>query len=171
VIAWVFIIFSGFSTLIGILQNIMIQTMFSSAEMNQAFAMANQDENMPFFAQFMARYFRWIFLAILLLSATTLVSAIGLLKRMNWARLLFVGIMGLGIVWNIVGFALQLTMFHSMSPALEGAPTDVQTNFQAMYIVIVVFGGIMAIGFSVLFGWIIKRLMSQSINREFGVQP
>lgn len=37
VLAWIFIALAGFSTLISILQNIMISAMFSIDEMNKAF--------------------------------------------------------------------------------------------------------------------------------------
>jgi hypothetical protein len=168
VVAWIFIILAGFSTFISMLQNIMIQTMLSTTEMHRAMEMSNQDRNIPLVAQFMFNNIRLFFAAFLVVSASTFVSSVGLLKRKNWARLAFIGIMALGILWNIGGFVMQLAMFSSMPQIPSGAPDEFQSRFNAMFIVMAVFSAIMAIGFSVLFGWIIKRLVSPEIKREFG---
>jgi hypothetical protein len=164
VLAWIFIVLTGFCVVISVLQNIMIQTMFSP-EMHRAAAIA---ENMPFFAQFMFDNIRWFFIAFLVLSISTFVSSIGLLKRKNWARLFFIAIMALGIVWNIGGFALQLALFSLIPKIPSGAPDALRSQFDAIFVIVVVFSALMAVGLSVLFGWIIKRLLSLPVQREFG---
>ena len=167
VLAWIFIALSGFSTLIGILQNIMIQVMMSAPDMQAAMEASKQSEEMPAIAQFMFNNIRWLFLLVLMVSATLFVSSIGLLKRKNWARILFIAIMAFGIIWNVGGFVFQLTMFSTMPGMPPDAPPDFQARFNTISIVIAVFGGIMALAFSTLFGWIIKRLVSAGIKQEF----
>jgi hypothetical protein len=94
-------------------------------------------------------------------SALTLASSIGLLKRKNWARLIFVGLMALGIVWNLGGIVLQFAMFASMQNGF-GHP-GMEVFFIAMSAVSILF----AFGFSGIFGWIAKRLLSPAIAAEF----
>ena len=169
VLAWIFIVLSGFATMISILQNVMVLTMFNQPEM--ANAMSTPPPGAPPFMAFMVAYFQWFFLFFLLVTITTLASSIGLLKRKNWARLVFIGLMIFGIIWNLGGVVIQFGVFNSMReqfaavPENAGAP-DMRPFFIAIEIVSVLF----AIGFSVLFGWIAKRLMSREIKAEFGAQ-
>jgi hypothetical protein len=164
VVAWIFIAFSGFGTLISILQNIMIHTMFNSAEIEHALQ-APPPPGMPPFPMFLANNFTLFLAAVLVVSAITLASSIGLLLRKNWARLIFVGLMVFGIVWNLAGLVLQFEMFSSMQESIArppGAP-DMKLYFAAIAVVSVVF----ALAFSVLFGWIAKRLLSPGVAVEF----
>jgi len=89
ILAWILIVMSGFAAFISILQNIMIHTLFPADQMQAAIASTKNSPNIPWFVEFMFNYFRWFVGAFLLLSLSTLVSAIGLLKRKNWARIVF----------------------------------------------------------------------------------
>jgi hypothetical protein len=164
VVAWIFIVLSGLGTLISILQNIMINTMFNSPEMGQA--MQTSLPYAPPMVAYMASHVRLIFLAFLLVSTATLASAIGLLKRQNWARLVFIGLMVLGIVWNLGGLAIQMTMFSSVRDQFVQAPQA--PDMGAFFIAAAIVSVLLAVGFSVLFGWIVKCLNSREIAAEFG---
>src|SRR5690242_17763652 len=94
VVAWIFIVISGFGTVIAILQNVMVQTVFRDSGMAQA--MQTPPPGTPPLSAFMAMHLPWVFFAFLLISTFTLISSVGLLKRRNWARLSFVGLMVLG---------------------------------------------------------------------------
>lgn len=167
VLAWIFIVLSGFATMISILQNIMVWTMFNQPEV--ANAMSTPPPGAPPFLAFMAGYFQWIFLAFLLVTIATLVSSIGLLKRINWARLVFIGLMFLGIAWNLLGLFGQFAMKTFMRGQFAAIPkTPDMPDMQAFMIGMMVVSAIFAIGFSVLFGWIAKRLLSLEIRAEFG---
>lgn len=167
VLAWIFIVLSGFCTVISILQNIMVLTIFKSPEINQAMQAPAQPGMPPFFA-FMASHVQVFFLAFLVVSLLTLVSSVGLLKRWNWARLCFVGLMVLAIVWQIAGLGLQFTMFSSMQQQVTGATAHGAPDMQPFFIAMAVVSVLFAIGFSVLFGWIAKRLLSPAVATEFG---
>ncbi len=168
-LAWVFIVLSGFATLIAIAQNVMINTMFPVDQMEAVMHSAKAQQNIPPIAEFMTSHFRFFFGAFLALSIVTLASSMALLKRKNWARLIFISLMGLGIVWNIGGLFLQQAMFSSMPSPPTTAPPEFQTQFNSMAQTMMIFSVIMAIGFSVLFAWIIKRLTSQEVRKEFEV--
>jgi hypothetical protein len=166
VLAWIFIVLSGFGTVIAILQNIMVFTVFRGPEISQAMQ-APAPPGMPSAAAFMTSHVYLFFLAFLLASAFTLASAIGLLKRWNWARLCFVGMMVLGILWNLGGLALQFSMFSSMQHQFSGANMHGGPDMQPFLIAIAVVSVLFAVVFSVLFGWITKRLLSPAVAAEF----
>jgi hypothetical protein len=162
-VAWTFIGLAGFATLIAVLQNIMIGLMFPA----EAVRAAENAKDMPAFARVMFSHPQLIFGTFLVVSAATLVSAIGLLKRRNWARLVFIGIMALGILWNAASVAMPFFIFTSIPSMPENTPADFRGNFDLMWKVMTAFTVLMAIAFAGLFGWIIKRLVSRDIKREF----
>ncbi len=165
VVAWIFIVLSGIATLMSVLQNIMINTIFPLAQMRAPSGPGS--EHMPAFMRFMFEHLRLIFVSFLLIVSGTLLAAIGLLRRKNWARLAFIAILGLGIVWNVGGLVLQQLMFSSMTSIPSKAPAEFQAEFTRAASIAFGFAAVMAIGFSVLFGWLIKRLLSQPIRAEF----
>lgn len=168
VIAWIFIVISGFTTFISLLQNILINTVFPFEKFQEAKASAPK---MPPMFDFMFDHFRFFFLAFLLVSVVELVCAIGLLRRLNWARLMFVGILALGIVWTVGGLMLQHFMMDSMMrfqmDTAPSMPPDFEAQMKGMMIAVRVFSALFALGFAVLYAWIIKRLLSPSIAAEF----
>lgn len=72
IVAWIFIIITGFTTLISILQNIMLQVIFNQEEME--LAIANQPENMPSIFNFMAQNMELFFMGFLMVSAFAFIS-------------------------------------------------------------------------------------------------
>lgn len=161
-LAWVFIVLGGFATVIAILQNVMLGIMMPAGTP----PIESQDQNVPAFATFMFNNFRLFFAGFLLISAITLASAIGLLKRINWARLTFVGLMGFGILWNVASVVLTYLMFSAM-PYPDSTPTEFREQHELMTNIMSVVTVLMAVGFTALFGWIIKRLLSDDIKQEF----
>jgi hypothetical protein len=101
VLALTFIALAGQGTLIAVLQNIMFTVMFDSEELRGIVRRAEGTRPIRAVFRFMFEYFRFFLLGFLLVSAATLVAAIGLLERKNWARLMFVGIMALGVMWSL----------------------------------------------------------------------
>jgi hypothetical protein len=164
VLAWIFIALSGLGTLISILQNIMAWTVFRSAEFDQAMQASPQVDT-PFVIDFMFSHFYLFFLAGLLISVFTLASSIGLLKRKNWARLSFIGIMALAILWNLGCLVIQCSTLND----LFNAPLTGQggADFRIIVVSVTIIGAIFSVGFIALFGWIAKRLTSSAIVAEF----
>ena len=165
VLAWIFIVLGGFATFISILQNIMIHTIFPKEKMSQAMQQAEQIENIPAFFQFMFNHFDLFFLFFLFVSAISFISAIALLKRKNWARIIFIALMSVGIIWNVIGLIIQFTFYSSM-PEFTGGhapPPEFQNMMQIMKVASV----IMVLAISTLFGFVIKKLCSKSILKEF----
>ena len=158
VVAWLFIVGSSFATLVSLMQNIMFHVMLKETDLSQA------TQDMPPGASFVFGHFQLIVLAFLLVSLLMLASSIGLLKRKNWARLVFIVVLALGIIWSLGGVVLQMVMFSSMPPM----PPDPQfEQFQTMQSIIQWFTALLGVGIAVLFGWIIRKLTSASVRGEF----
>jgi len=166
-LAWIFIALSGFATLIAVLQNIMVALIFPMDEMRDAVREAGGAASIPVLARFMLENFQLVFASFLVICVTTLVSAIGLLMRKNWARLLFIAILALGILWNAAGVVLPYFIFSSMPPMADNTPPDFAANFDLMWKLITVITTIVALAFAGLFGWLIRKLVSAEIRREF----
>lgn len=162
VLAWIFIIFGGFATFIGILQNIMLYAFHPIQEVSSAAAHSESSENLPAFAQLMFDHFDLFFFLALVFSATSFISAIALLNRKNWARIIFIFLMGVGIAWNIFGLIMQFTLLQS-TPEIHPPQPELESMVHVMQIASVV----MVAAMISLFGFVIKKLCSQQIRREF----
>ena len=164
-VAWVFIALAGFATLISLLQNIMIYTFFPLDQMHTAMAQAREQQQMPAYALFIFEHVREVFTGFLVLTSVVLIASVGLLKRYNWARILFVWLVAFGVIWNVAGLAWPWYFFHTMP---QPPQTDqMHAQFQAMQIVMGIFSAIIGLGTAILFAWIIKRLTSSAIKVEF----
>ena len=167
-LAWSFIVLAGFATVISALQNVMVNLTFPMEEIRGAMREAQGAQALPPFAAFMLGHFRLLAAFFLGVSVFTLVSAIGLLKRMNWARLIFIGVMILGVIWNLAGLVIPYFMYSSFPPMPDTAPPEFRDNFQLMMHIMTVVMAVIAIVFAGLFAWVAKRLMSADVKREFG---
>lgn len=169
VLGWIFVCLAGFATLIGLLQNLMLQLVFLPT-MQQQLAAQPLPPNIPAPMSWMMTHMAWFFRGFLLLSIITLVAAIGLLRRRDWARRLFIGLMAFAIAYQLLSLVLPWWFMGSMQRGMTlpaDAPAPFASGMHGFMLAMLVFGAIMAIGFSVLFGWIIKRLHSAQIRREF----
>ena len=176
VLAWIFIVLSGFATFIAVLQNVMVSFMprdfFNAAMQDSSFAHV-----MPPSTRFMMAHLQLFFLVFLVLCLLTLVTSIGLLQRRNWARLVFIGLMSLSILYNIAGLVLQQSMMSSINSqfpidsvfkadsAFQATGLQFDQMMHAMRTTILV----MTIGFVALFTWIIVKLVSRPVREEFSV--
>jgi len=167
VVAWVFIVLGGFSTLIAVLQNIMIAVVFPRAGMRQAMAQADNMQQMPAVFRFLFDNFQLWFAAFLVLSLLTLVSAIGLLRRKNWARLIFIGVMVIGVLWNVGGLVMMFFLAGTFPPMSDQTPQDIREQMELMQKIMLVVSSLIGLAVAGLFAWIIKRLVSEDIRREF----
>lgn len=146
VVAWIFIVLSGLGVLISIMQNAMVWVMARD------------------FGEGLPLVFKLIFPAILLLEVWWLASAIGLLLRKNWARISFIVLLGLGILYMVGSTVTQWVLLARM-------PVSNDASFASIRLMMQIVTLVMALGVSLLFGWIIKRLRSVPIKAEFWGLP
>lgn len=158
VIAWIFIIGAGFASVISVVQIIMFSIMFGGDELH------SMPEDAPAMAKFMTEFFHLVIYGFFVLALCTLVSSIALLKRKNWARLVFIGVLSIGILWQMGGVAMQFVIFSDLPSSSQNEGFE---NFELMSNIIRLFSFAIAIVVSGLFVWIIKKLATQPIIGEF----
>lgn len=167
VLAWLSMGMAGFAMLISLLQNLLLQWLFPPAM--QAHAMLPLPPAMPAPLQWMFGHMAWLFRAFLLASTVTLIAAVGLLRRHEWARRLFIGLLGLAIAYHLLGLAWQWWFMGSMDAFMRAPamPAGADAIMHGFIRVIQVFSTLMALVFCVLFGWIIHRLRKAQVRDEF----
>lgn len=165
VIAWIFIALSGMGVLAAVLQNVMVHTLFDNPEFAQA--MQSSPLEMPALVVFMANHVKLVALAWLLLSSFILACSIGLLRRWNPARLCFVGLLVLGMLWQVAGTLLQWDMMASMRQQIAGMAVTGAPDLGPFLIAAAVAAIVFNLGCCVLLGWIARRLLSAPIAAEF----
>lgn len=169
VVAWVFLAFSGLGVLVGLLQNLMIHTVFP-ADVFEQIAAQQPEPGMPPYVQWIFGHFKLVFALALLWSMVHFVAALGLLRRWGWARWLFIGLMAFGIVSSLGGLVLQASMMSGMYEQfsmLHDARPGEMPNLGPFFIGIGVMSALMSMAFCALYGWIIKRLLSPAVAAEF----
>jgi len=171
VVAWIFIVLSAFSTLIGALQNLMIRSM-PFDQLNSALQDSTAAQ-LPAPARVMFSHFQLFFLVTFLLSLLMLISSIGLLRRHNWARLAFIGLLVLGIIYLLGGLFLQQSFMSSFNRSFSAAaPQDSlfranARQFEWLFTAMRVFMIVFSLGIGGVFGWIVARLASAKVRTEF----
>src|SRR5690348_4897873 len=114
VVAWVFIVLAGFATFLSLLQNLTV-TLMPQDMFNAPLQDTTLTRVMPGAPRLIFAHLRLLVAAMLILCLVTLTSAVGLLRRRNWARVLFIVLLGLGVVYNIAAIFLQQSFFTSMN--------------------------------------------------------
>lgn len=162
-VAWIFIVLASLATLIAVLQNLMVAAFFFAGFLDEAANGAAQDSRLPPFAAAMFRYLPLLVLLSLALSGGMLTAAIGLLKRRDWGRKMFIALLSIAILFNVLAVIVSIALVWWI-PTPTGANAQ---EFRIFMGVMIVFKVLMEVGLSVLFGWIVKRLLSPAVRREF----
>ena len=163
VFAWISIVFSGFGIFIGIMQNVMMQTVMKDNNFEEAIS---RDENIPPLMKAIFENFEFLVMGTLLITIVVFIASIGLLKRKNWARLFFIVFLILGVIWTVVGGFMQFSFMESMMTS-NGIPQDVPPEFQNMQNTMKIVMGVMMVAMLGLYLYLIKRLRSDEIKDEF----
>ncbi|AKS43396.1 hypothetical protein [Wenzhouxiangella marina] len=165
IIAWLGIVFSGFTFVIGILQNLMLH-LFMPLEDFRAQMSDQVMEQLPRSALLLLEHFEFLFAFVLVISLAMLITSNGLLKRQNWARWAFIGFLLLGIVWNIGGLVMQQSFVAQLQIPAD-VPSEFDLHFGIMMNVIRAMSVIFALALSLLCCWMAWKLSSPAIAAEF----
>ncbi len=189
VLAWIFIGLSAFATLMLLLESLMLPLMLAPM-LHQPSAIAPMAANLSPVAGWLFSHVEALCYALLTIALLHLAAAIGLLRRKDWGRRIFLYLLGFDMLYQLAAAAMQWWIVPPMQHAMmqmqfgPGAPGLFPTNVQpppmppeqqammlsmmdSMMAVTRVFGVIAAIVFICVFGWIIKRLCNKAIRREF----
>jgi len=169
-LAWISIAITSVTTFVSLIQNIILSVLFPINQMKEIFIIEPaMSRYMPELVLLMLNNIRIIFFMYLVICVTMLISSIGLLRRKNWARIIFVFILFVGIISSLAGVLFQGIIMGPVMPLLPQEYADLpgMPNFQAMFTIIRITSGILVIFIVLLYGWIIKRLASEEIKQEF----
>jgi hypothetical protein len=160
--AWVFIVLAALATASAVIQNAAVASILPGLR-----ASAPQ---LPLLTGFLLGYLPWVMGAGVVISLATLVSAVGLLLRVEWARRVFIGLIAFAIVANLLGLWLQHELVQSvvsstlsttrLAPEALGVFGGFVTATKVMAIVV-------TLAACALLVWVIRRLMSASVRQEF----
>lgn len=164
-VAWIFIVLSGFGVVIALGQLLALLFWPPLVEVLDHYrdTAVAQGEAAAMSALVLDNL-AWMMLSNLFVSMIVLIAAIGLLKRFNWARLLFVVMLGLIILWaaGSVFMLWQAAPFDAaaIAPAYQPALRTPGTGS-------LLFGTVFTLLVCLLIGWVIKRLCSARVRAEF----
>lgn len=99
----------------------------------------------------------------LLGSLGCLIISLQFLRRREWARRAYQGLLGLGVVWNVGALAGQQLLLPHFSQELARLDTWGDA--------LLVASRILALTFVVVFAWLIRRLGEDDVRREFVQKP
>lgn len=171
VVAWIFLMLSGFGLFIALLQNLMVHLLFPP-DAFEVFANTPLPPGMPPAAGWVFAHMKWVFALFLLPVLAIFVSSLGLLRRREWGRKLFIAMMAFSIVMNLVSLVFQGYVMAGMHEQFAGmaqrAPEgQAMPDLGMFFIGVGVFALIYSLGISAVQAWIIKRLMSAPVVAEF----
>ena len=132
----------------------------------------------PQASAFLSMALEWLpWLAVLITAQNLLfvTASVGLLKRREWGRKLFIALLALVIVWQIVMIPLQWSMMDRfqglMMMGQKNVPPEAQAMMQAQMeasmIVSRLFSAAFGLVFAALFVWLIWKLRSPRVRAEF----
>lgn len=162
--AWVFIALAALTSASALVQNA------SVASLMPDWQAANAHQPLPLLTGLLLAYLPWVVGTGLAVSMATLASAIGLLLRLDWARRVFIALLGFAIVANLLGLWLQHEVVQAVVDRTLGSvsiPAGVLHVFGGFVAAARVMAVLMTLGACLLLGWIIRRLMSATVRQEF----
>jgi len=160
VLAWVMIAFGIFGVLMGLLQNVFMNLLLPAVE--ASLQQGSPADGLPF------ALFRVMMLLGLAFSVFVTYGAFALLKRRNWARILYVVLFIFSALMHLV-IAVALGFVFFLPGELTAGSDLVPSELRSVF-------GIMAITFALVmlamgagYVWLVRRLLSPAIAAEFGV--
>lgn len=160
-LAWTSIIVSAFGAFSSFVQMLLARFLFTDEFVKQLTTVAADDPLVQAMAAWIPRLPMLSFLGFAAM-AISLVASIGLLKRIEWARKLFIVLLVFGIASNIGVIFLQERMM-----ALVASGGDGNAMVDEFVRTTRILTGVLMVVLSVLLGWLAKQLMAPAIVAEF----
>jgi len=168
-IAWVAIIISGFHTFLGLIQNIMFH---ASSVFGEMFQMMNSEalpQDVPYiFTLLVDNMSLFIFLVGFAVPLCVLVVSINFLKRKNWARILFVAGLALGIAMTLYNVGSEIVWLGDRGSVPEDLAKDFSYSLIDFERINSIYLGI-SVFFVAIYSAIIWWLIRPTVVREFKV--
>ena len=165
VVAWIFIALATMVLISSLLQTVVFAVLSGQGilPMEQLEKQFRGHEMYPMI-QLTFKYM-WLFVALSwVVGIVMMVSSIGLLKRRQWARKIFIVLLGLLVCYQLAGMVWQGYFTKKfMAPIMEQVPG----NMAGLMTTMMVLGIIMGLVFCGLYIWVIIKLMSKKIRAQF----
>jgi hypothetical protein len=163
-LAWTTLIISLVAIVMSLL--LLLIPTGSSANVREGLAYSGIDITLPNSIAFIFDHLKMISLALFAFSVFSAISSHALLKRRDWARIAFIAMLALSIVANIVG-VIYSVVSPEMRLSAKGLPAEANAQIESILRIATGVNAILIIGLSIAMAWMIKRLMSEPIRREF----
>jgi len=160
-IAWMFILLAGVACEWAVIQN---------ATQSSWATLAGERGDLPWLTSLLLRYAHWVFSCAIALSLAMMVCAFGLLRRVEWARRVFIGLLMVAIGVDLAGLWLQQEVMHLLLDSALGQsslPPRAADLFGGMVTVARLLAAAVTLVASAALVGIIRRLMSPSVRQEF----
>ena len=160
-IAWMFILLAAFACEWAVIQN---------ATQSSWSALAGDQSSLPWLTGLLMRHVTWVYSTAIALSLAMIVCAVGLLRRIEWARRVFIGLLMVAIGVDLAGLWLQQEFMHLLVDSALRQTTLTQPAadlFGGVVTMARVLAGFLTLVASVALVGIIRRLMSPSVRQEF----
>ncbi len=166
-VAWFFIIIGAVSTLIISFQNLFLYLFFPAGEFSAAAESYSGSDHFSFHGLYSIEIFQVLLFLLFLLSFFLLISAIGLLRRKNWARIVFIVLLTAGIIWNGVYLWIQKSVLSYVGLIETGKDAEMNTLLDNFISTFSIESFSVAIILSALYGWVIWKLSTPPVRNEF----
>ena len=160
-VAWMFILLAAFACEWAVIQN---------ATQSSWAALAGDRASLPWLSGLLLRHVGWVYCAAIALSLAMIVCAVGLLRRIEWARRVFIGLLMVAIGVDLAGLWLQQEFMHLLVDSALRQATLTQPAadlFGGVVTMARVLAGFLTLVASVALVGIIRRLMSPAVRQEF----
>lgn len=160
VVGWLFIVFSG----LGLLE----MFMFAFMPFDKLMMSMPQQKGMPAVAPALySSVMHGMMLFGVAVTLWVLLSSIGLVMRKNWARISFIVICVLGLIFSLLYLLVGLAGVAFMGAGMANQTPEMAEFGRAMVRVMIVFCTV----FAALYGFIIYKLSTAKIKQEFLPAP
>ena len=160
-VAWVALLLATFACEWAVIQN---------ATQSSWATLVGEQSSLPWLSGFLLRHAAWVFSAAIALSLATMVCAVGLLRRIDWARRVFIGLLIVAIGVDLAGLWLQQEFMHVLvDSALRQAalPQAAAEVFGGVVTAARVLAGLVTLAAGAALAVVIRRLMSPVVRQEF----
>lgn len=157
-VAWLFILFGAFACEWAVIQNATNSSWIGRLAGEKGLT------------GLLLHYLPWVFSIAIALSLAIVACAFGLLRRVEWARRVFIALLMVAIGVDLASLWLQQEFVHLMvDPALRGLSMSQQAAelFGGMVTAARLLAAAITLVASVALVAIIRRLMSPAIRQEF----
>lgn len=170
VLAWISIALALLGLVYGLLQAVMGLVMPPDYYLRLLNPYGGEPPQLPPLMQWIYTHTLLMGLLMTVLSAIFLWVSWGVLKRKEWGRKGFIAILALGALWQFA-CVLAIPQFTEGMLAIQaGALPQGQAmppEFEAVMTAAMLMGGLVAVVFAGLHGWIIWKLCTPAVRAEF----